>query len=521
MRIRRIICLLFALALLAAIAPSQVCAQVLVDNPFISPTTNWVDAFPQRLGNWRLSLHNPTLMDTNNLNPPTPDSAAITNTGVYEPDVLIKDSFTAPAAYVYSARMRTNDDDIIGLVWNYQDPNNYFRVGIRQQAAGSFGGTQGLSIQKIVGGVLTQLLPATQMAGPASPITQAMIDGRTPFDLQVIVNGTNYEVAFNGMSVASGSDAALVAGRKVGIQSWAQQVDVDTVTPSWGTEVETVSVTQGANTLFSESFAARQIPFRQVVMTNAAGAAGNNGTNPRSILGNFGQAINSPWIHQHSNGFLNATVSNTDVIGPAVVVDQPGATSMKDYEMRVRIGTADNDGMGVIVRAQDDNNFYRILFHSDPVAIGTTRPPRGMSVQKVRNGVWSELYRDDQNAIPFLPANGIASENPTTPGFPMFDLSVKAVGNTLRVQVRDQGGNVINYPLITDSTNPLLTGTVGFATWGNENTYYLSYGGTAGPLLTLIPEPSTAALIAIACMGLFGVRRRNPTGSGVLKPYSI
>jgi hypothetical protein len=502
---------LFALTLLAAIEPDMARAQVLVGNPFVSLNSNWVDAFPPptRAGNWRLSLHNPTLMDTNNANPPTPDSPAITNTGVYEPDVLIKDSFAAPAAYVYTARMRTNDDDIIGLVWNYQDPNNYFRVGIRQQAAGSFGGTQGLSIQKIVGGVLTQLLPATQMPGPASPITQAMIDGRTPFDLQVIVNGTNYEVVFNGMSQASGSDAALVAGRKVGFQSWAQQSDVAAVTPFWGTEIESASVTQGANTLFSETFAARQIPFRQVLMTNAAGAAGNNGTNPRDILGNFGQAINNPWIHQHSNGFLNATVNNTDFIGPAVVVNSPGSTSFKDYEMRVRIGATDNDGLGVLVRAQDDNNFYRINFTNEGLGTGgIARAPRGLSVQKVQNGVWTELFRDNQDTPLFVYTPGAAGSTPATAGFPAFDLSVKAVGNTLRVSVRDHMGNVFNYAPIVDSNNPLLTGTVGLATWGTENVYYTSYGGVAGPLLTLIPEPSTVALVIIAGFGLLSTRRR-------------
>ena len=278
---RHTVSFLFALTLLAAFEPDLARAQVLVGNPFVSPTSNWVDAFPPptRAGNWRLSLHNPTLMDTNNANPPT--AGAVNNTGTHEPDVLIKNTFTAPAAYVYTARMRTNDDDLLGIVWNYLDPNNYFRAGIRQQpASGTFGGTEGFSIQKIVGGVVTQLFPAAPMATP-SPITQAMIDGRTPFDLQVIVNGTNYEVVFNGTSQASGSDAALVAGRKVGFQSWAQQSDAAAVTPFWGTEIESVSVTQGASTLFSETFAARQIPFRQVVMTNAAGAAGNNGTNPR------------------------------------------------------------------------------------------------------------------------------------------------------------------------------------------------------------------------------------------------
>jgi hypothetical protein len=67
------------------------------------------------------------------------------------------------------------------------------------------------------------------------------------------------------------------------------------------------------------------------------------------------------------------------------------------------MGSADNDVYGVLVRVQDDNNFYRVSFHNDAAAIGTTRPPRGMSVQKVRNGVWTELYRDDQANIPFLP----------------------------------------------------------------------------------------------------------------------
>ena len=89
--------------------------------------------------------------------------------------------------------------------------------------------------RKIVGGVVTQLFPAVRWPRP-SPITQAMIDNRTPFDLRVAVNGTNYEVFFNNTSLASGTDAALASGRKVGVQSWAQQSDAAAVTPFWGTE---------------------------------------------------------------------------------------------------------------------------------------------------------------------------------------------------------------------------------------------------------------------------------------------
>jgi hypothetical protein len=481
--------LVIAASLLAlALSPSSASAQVLVGDPFVHNYTGWVDAFPPptRAGNWRLSLHNPTLMDTNNANPPTPDSPAITNTGVYEPDVLIQNNFLAPAAYDLNATMRTNDDDIIGLVWNYQDPNNYFRVGIRQQVAGSFGGTQGLSIQKIVNGTLTQLLPTVQGPGPASPIDQTMIDTRAPFNMKVAVNGTNYEVFFNGTSVASGTDADLASGRKVGVQSWAQQSDAATVTPYWGTEVESISVTQGANTLYNQSFAGRPMQWRPVVMTNSAGV--NINSTPaitREVIGNFGLDIDNPWIHQHSNGFLNATSGNVDFIGPGVVINEPGASAFTNYQMQVRMGAADNDGYGVLVRVQDDNNFYRIVFTNEATGTGVTRAPRGMSVQKVRNGTWTELYRDDSAPL-FVYTPGTAGTTPATAGFPMFDLSVGAVGNSLKIQVRDQGGNVINYPLITDNSDPILSGTVGLTTWGTDNVYYRGYGGTNAPLLTAL-----------------------------------
>ena len=58
-------------------------AQVLVGDPYTSGFSGWVDAFPARGGNWRLSLHNPTLMDTNNANPPVTGGG--TNTGLTSP----------------------------------------------------------------------------------------------------------------------------------------------------------------------------------------------------------------------------------------------------------------------------------------------------------------------------------------------------------------------------------------------------------------------------------------------------
>lgn len=486
-----------------AACPDASAQTTLVGDPFVSPSTGWVDAFPPpvRAGNWRLSLHNPTLMDTNNANPPT--SGAVNNSGTYEPDVLIQNNFAAPGTYDLTATLRTNDDDIIGLVWNYLDPNNYFRVGIRTQAAGTFGGTQGVAVQKIVGGVVTQISPAGTGVGAATPITQAMINNRTAFDLKVAVDGTNYQIQFNGTPIISGTDPNLVSGRKVGVQSWAQLSDTDETPdpPFWGTEVQAVAVTQGASTLFSQNFAARPVQFRQVVMTNALGVA-TTATSSLGDIGNFGVAVNKPWVFENSNGFENATASapNVDFIGPAVVVDEPGSASLTDYDMRVRLGAADDDGIGVLLRVQDDDTFYRVNFAAEAIGVGAARAPRGLSVQKVRDGVWSELFRDDQVSPLFVPAVGTAGQTPDS-GLPLFDLSVRAIGNQLMIQViqdPDGAATVINYPLITDATNPLLSGTVGLTTWGNDNSYFTSYGGESGPLLTMIPEPTSAALLLSA-----------------------
>jgi hypothetical protein len=456
-------------------------------------------------------------MDTNNANPPT--SGAVTNSGTYEPDVLFQNNFLAPADYEYEVAMRQNDDDIIGLVWNYQDPDNYFRVGIRQQAAGSFGGTQGLSVQKIVGGTLTQLIPSVVGPGPASPITQAMIDTRAPITMKVAVTGSNYEIFFNGASVGSGMDTDLVAGRKVGLQSWAEQADAAAVTPFWGAEFESVSVSDNTGTLFSQTLAP-PIKWRNVVMENSDGISGLTGTTSRETLGNLGLSVDHNWVYQQSNGFQYATAStpNVDFIGPAAVIDEPGANNWSDYDLKVRMGAVDNDGIGVIVRAQDNDNFYRINFSSQSIVDATnSRAPGGLSIQKVKGGVWSEVFRDDQT-MPFFTYTSAASTAPTTDntpatGMPMFDLRVIMVGNTFDIEVIDlfNGNTVKHYPLITDATDPLLTGSVGLTTWGTENVFWSMYGGDNSntPFLLEIPEPSAVCLALIAAVfGCSLARRR-------------
>jgi hypothetical protein len=503
-------------ALLAAVQPASVAQAVtLVDDPFIGSYNDWVDTYPGTapvaggLPDWRLHFFNETLMESSDGR--AGDGA--TNAGDYQPYVIVQNGLTTPETYDLSARMYTSDDDLFGLVFGWQDNDNYFRVSLREQAAGNLGGTRGLAVQKVVGGIVTQISPIGVGEGHLGAPTQAMIDNREPIDVTVAVDGSNYSASVAGVNggvpLVSGNDADLAPG-KVGVLSWAQRTDTGT-TPSWGVEVDSFTVTGATGgQLFHDTFSNfSPVAWRPLVMTNSAGDRLDE-TDEGDDLGNFGLDFRNRAIQDNSNGFewATETTPNVDFLGPAIVVDEPGSESFSDYEMRVRLGNRDNDGLGVLVRVQDDDNFYRVTFSNEGIGTTGERAPAGLSVQKVSDGVWTELFRDDQNSPLFLYEPGNVTD------VPAFDLRVRAVGNELAIEViqdPDGAANVISYPLIVDTDDPLLTGTVGLHNWGSGagagGTYFTNYGGTPGPLLVRIPEPSTYVLLLIGACGLWALRR--------------
>src|SRR5690606_22118955 len=149
----------------------------------------------------------------------------------------------------------------------------------------------------------------------------------------------------------------------------------------WGSEFEAITVSDNTGTLFNQTFNHGNYAWRNVVMTNGGGVnwtnAGTAGVRVAEILGNFGVDVDDPWINQNTNGFLYGSTAtgpnvldlNSDFIGPGVVIDEPGSADWANYELRTRIGSTDNDGLGVLVRVQDDNNFYRVSFAAE--GIGT------------------------------------------------------------------------------------------------------------------------------------------------------
>ncbi|MCO6046184.1 hypothetical protein NG895_19980 [Aeoliella sp. ICT_H6.2] len=454
------------------LAASVCTGQVLVDDPFVTGFGGWTDTYsgtPIAGGQptWGTLLTGPkTLSESSDgraADGITTDGVA---DGMYTPYLLVDTANTTPAQYTLSSSMGTYDNDGYGLVFGYQDNDNYFRVGLREQAGSSVGFPEGVSVQKVVDGNITQLGTTTSFY----PTITGTLD-----NIDVSVNGSSWAVSINGGQVLSGSDGDLSPGN-YGILSWGQR-EGSTGDRFWGTSVDTVSVsstTVNETTTFSDAV---PLSWRPLMMTNAEGAQGTGVDD----FGNFRQDFRNGTIQDDTNGYEWATVSapNVDFIGPGVVVDEAGATSWTDYRMSARLQNGDNDGIGVLVRVADDDSFYRINFATESMGTTEQRAPRGMSIQKNDNGVWSEVYRDDQDDPKFLFSDSVP-----------FDVSVTAIGNAIKVDVINDPDGVatpISYAPVVDSSSPILSGSVGFTNWGSgsqgNGVTFSSYGGADGPLL--------------------------------------
>ena len=276
--------------------------------------------------------------------------------GMYKPYIMINTVDTTPANYSIDYQLATLDNDGFGLVFGYQDNENYFRVGFRDQASG-LGFPRGTSVQKVEGGVITQLRAPSLVFVP--------LTNGTPFEAKVVVTGTSYDVQIASTvggsftSILSGTDPALQPG-KYGVHSWAQH-ELSASVPNYGTIVGPITVASTSlnkTTDFANALTGA-VPSRRLVMIDQNGETGfETSENVLEDHGNFALDFVNGVIRDDSNGNKNATISapNLDFIGPAVVVDTPTSATMTDYRYAVRVENRDNDGIGLLFRVASDNS---------------------------------------------------------------------------------------------------------------------------------------------------------------------
>ncbi len=483
-------------------------AQTLIGSPFITSYDGWTDTFDYNLDpcawgdpTWGILLSEDTgaggwLIESS-------DGAEANGTGgdgKYVPYMLVN-SDTTPAVYTLSATMATYDDDGFGVVFGYQDNDNYFRVGFRSQGGSqSFGFfNPGISVQKVVGGVISQSDTTSSVpfsvSGPTNP---------TPINVTVDVHETGlgdpeFDVKVGGTTYLT-VDATDLQPGSYGVMSWRQMfVDATpSASPHLGTALQQMQVSVGGEVTQSHQFTGPwPVSFKNIVMTRSDGEQAlkyPDPSNPEGVPypstdGSFRLNFNHGRIIEQSNTYRLAvdnypTLFNTDFIGPAIMVDEAGSQDFENYEMRVRMSDGDDDGVGVLVRVQQDADhpeqlsFYRVFFEYTQPA-DYTRPPRGMSIQKcVANGpsnnpTWETIFYEDPGTLPqFLYTPRLSTTAPEVP----FDVKVKVVNSpddssaTIYVEViNDPEGDptTITYDPVVDSDNPILTGTVGLFSWGN------------------------------------------------------
>jgi hypothetical protein len=468
----------------AQLVVSSASAQVLVGSPYVTGFEGWTSTYvtaPTQVGpppSWGVLLTPDPLTGERFLFEASDGREADSVTtdmmgdGKYEPYLMINTADTTPASYTINYQLASMDNDGFGVVFGYQDNDNYFRVGFREQADGNLGFEEGTSVQKVVNGVVTNL--ANSQAGFVPPSTGAL------FDAKVVVNGTSWDIQVNNTSVLSGTDADLKPG-KYGVHSWAQrEVGTTLATPTYGTMVGPIAVTSATlNKMTNFVNALSSVPWRRIGMMNSVG---ETGIVQGEDYGNFAQDFTNGTIRDDSNGFADATAGapNTDFIGPAIVVDSPTAAAMTNYRYTTRVENRDNDGIGLLVRVADDDSFYRINWATEGPGTGTTRPPLGMSVQKYDNGTWTQVFTE--TTPKFLPADSVP-----------FDVSVQVVGSSIKVDVLenpDGAPRSISYDTIVDSAGPILMGSVGFTNWGNgdggNGAVYSAFGGDGTALVSAI-----------------------------------
>lgn len=153
---------------------------------------------------------------------------------------------------------------------------------------------------------------------------------------------------------------------------------------------------------------------------------------------------------------------------------------MANYRFTTRLENRDDDGIGLLFRVADDGSFYRINWATEGSGTGTTRPPAGMSIQKYKHGIWTQVFSETMPK--FLPADSVP-----------FDVIVSAVDSTFKVDVLndpDGTATTISYGVFVDHTDPILTGSVGFTNWANgeggDGAIYSAFLGDSDGLVTAI-----------------------------------
>lgn len=148
-------------------------------------------------------------------------------------------------------------------------------------------------------------------------------------------------------------------------------------------------------------------------------------------------------VQQSSNIYGPDVPAVANRKGTFAYYDNSGAFSWTNYSLAAVLRSTDNDGIGLMFRYQNPNNYYKL---------DLDQQRNFRKLFKVVNGVETTLA------------------NVAGPGYTQganTNLEIKVIGN--KIQVFQDEVDIFGEP-VTD--NSLSTGTVALYSWGNQNSYF-------------------------------------------------
>ncbi|MCI0534126.1 MAG: hypothetical protein L0Z50_02745 [Verrucomicrobiales bacterium] len=370
--------------------------------------------------------------------------------------MLINDAM-AGTNLTYKARLIAGDDDAFGLIFGYRDANNFYRVTFTRQRRVVAGYPwNGWNVDRKVDNV------ATNLFGHGTPdhVESFFNTQFQPFDVTISVSANNlFSLTVLDDPEGAAAEYKLVEARplpgpangRVGLVTWGMSGTALRGFRIQNPELEPVQLLGNVNALTN---------WTAVVPPRADGS----GLDPGS--GNGGQAIWSLALGQ--NGSLGTLHENSDAFGGNTddgLVDfaasslVAGDVNWSNYVVTARIIPADDDGHGILLRYKDEMNFYRVALRNQASGTG---PQKGLSIQKVVNGVWEEIYHDDP--VKYDPVANVP-----------YDITAVAVGDRLQIQLIGNPtgtAQTFSYGPFDLSGGTIANGRIGFFSWGMSRTEF-------------------------------------------------
>jgi hypothetical protein len=310
--------------------------------------------------------------------------------------------------YRVRVTMSSTDNDALGVMFRYQDNDNYYRFSWDRER-------RYRRLVKKEDGEFVVL----------AKDKESYVVGQT-YDVEIVADGTTLEIWIDGELVLSAEDGSLSEGT-IALYSWANE-------GSYFDDIYVEDLATG-NVLLSEDFNEGDLSDWAIV---------DEGTNegPSAWSAEMGILLQDSNIHSPPRNARDpAKLGTFAFYGVPEGNEPPGqrATTWTDYRVRVTMSSTDNDALGVMFRYQDNDNYYRFSWDSSR---------RYRRLVKKENGQFVVLAEDKESYV-------IGQT---------YDVEIVADGTTLEIWI---DGELV----LCAEDGSLAEGTIALYSWGNEGSY--------------------------------------------------